>query len=410
MQQQQQNPVGPAQPHNNNLQRGPFPWGRMIRISVAVSLVLILSVLTVAVLFVSGHMYDVAFSAPAAIGLILAIIAVLAWLFPFNPFIWRQPPEPTPAPDVSQSQILPLPIILTQTSTMSAPQIATHTVLSSTQIFHVESLPFPDEFYGRTYERVTLINRTSQRSSTSLVGEHRIGTSWLMQYLQQIAPTHAQLGPQVRIGKLSATHSQCQTLTGFVKKALKALNVPVHKPHPHETPLERLAIEVSDMKKQSIIPVLCIDEFAGLIGKPDFGKSFVEGLKAIAEDDGLVLITASREPLHKTIEKITGATSPLFEVMQELTLKPFTEVEAKEFISKKGQQAGLSGDEQAFFLACAAIPQANGQLGWPPLRLQLTGELLLKDKFSGVLALSDPAYQAAFKQHLTEQYQGMVKP
>lgn len=408
MQQQQQNAVEPAQYRKG---RTPVPWERMIRIILAIFISLILSVLTVVGLLVTGHMYDVAVSAPAAIGLILAIIAVLAWLFPFNPFVWRQSPQSSPVPNVPQSQNSPSSVALAQTNTILITQISNNPARPPAQIFHVaQSLPAPDEFYGRAYERTTLINRTSQRSSTALVGAHRIGKSWLMQYLQQSAPTHARLGPQVRIGRLSATNPQCQTLAGFVGKALEVLNVPAHQPNQRKVTLERLAIEVGDMKKQGIIPVLCIDEFAGLMGRPGFDKSFVEGLRAIAEDDGLVLITASREPLHTVIEHITGETSPLFNIMPELTLQPFTEAEAKVFIREKVQQGGLSGDEQAFFLACAAISQANGKLGWPPLNLQLTGELLLKDKFSGVLALNDPAYQADFKYRLAEQYQGMVKP
>ncbi len=413
MQQQQQKAAGPVQPRNNGVQREPFPWGRTI---VAVFVILILSSLTIAVLFVTGHMYDVSFTAPAAIGLIVAIIGALTWLFPLSPFAWRQPPQPSPVPNAPQTPIATSPIPVTQ---VSGPTLVSTVLFPATspvaQIFHfAQSLPSPDEFYGRAYERATLINRTSQRSSTALVGEYRIGKSWLMQYLQQSAPTHAQLGPQVRIGSMSATHPQCQTLVGFVKKALEVLNVPPHRPNPHETPLERLAIEAGELKKQGIIPVLCIDEFAGLIGRPGFNKSFVEGLRAIAENDGLVLITASRDPLHTVIEHIIRGTSPLFNIMPELTLQPFTEAEAQIFISEKGQQSGLSADEQAFFLACATMPQSGGTSSWPPLRLQLIGQLLLADKYpvapaSHVYDLSDPVYQADFKQRLDTQYRTVVK-
>jgi conflict system STAND superfamily ATPase len=254
-----------------------------------------------------------------------------------------------------------------------------------------------------------LIDNIRQKRSTSLVGEYRIGTSWLMQHLQQIAPTHPQLGPLVRIGILDVYQSQCQTLKGFVKETLKVLNMPVHHPNSYKEPLERLSIEVRAMRQQNIILVLFIDKFADLIGKRGFDKSFVTQLRAILEHDGLVLITASGKPLHTVIEHITGGTSPLFNIMPELILQPFTEAEAKAFISTKGQQSSLSGDEQAFFREQAAISQANGELGWPPLRLQLTGQLLLKDKSSRALALSDPAYRADFKKRLDDEYQRMVK-
>ncbi|MEO9030487.1 MAG: AAA family ATPase, partial [Ktedonobacteraceae bacterium] len=314
---QQQKAAGPVQPPNNGVQRRPFPWVRTI---VAFLIVLVLSILTVLGLLATGHVINYVwfFIAPALFALIVAIVPILISLFTFDPVV--QPQQPTTALPSSQAHIATAPVVLTQTSTILTQQAPAGSISPVAQIFHfAQSLPSHDEFYGRAYERATLINRTSQRSSTALVGEYRIGKSWLMQYLQQSAPTHAQLGPQIRIGRLSATHPQCQTLAGFVKKALEALNVSTHRPNPHETPLERLAIEAGELKRQGIIPVLCIDEFAGLIGMLGFGKSFVKGLRAIAENDGLVLITASKDPLHTVIEHIIGGTSPLFNIMLELT-------------------------------------------------------------------------------------------
>jgi hypothetical protein len=166
--------------------------------------------------------------------------------------------------------------------------------------------------------------------------------------LQQIAPRHPQLGPRVRVGRLNATNPQCRTLAGFTKRALEVLDFPARDPSPNETPLERLTIAARDLKTLGIIPILCIDEFAGLIGLPGFDKSFVVSLRAIAEDEGLVLITASKQPLHEVIEHMIGETSPLFGIMPQLTLKPFTESEAKTFVQEKSQQAGFSEQEQFF--------------------------------------------------------------
>lgn len=387
---QQQKATEPVQPQNNNVQRGPFPWERVIRIIVAVSMILILSILTIVGLFVTGHMYNASFSVPAAIGLILAIIAVLAWLFPFRPFGWQQFPPSLPVP--------------TGPTAKTDEMQTTPPITQIVQVFHLakSQLPSPDEFYGRAYERATLINCISQRSSTALVGESWIGKSWLIQYLQQIAPTHAQLGPQVHIGELNVAHPLCYTQADFVKEALKALHLPQPRLNPHDKPLAYLSLKVRKMKKQGITPVLCINEFTSLIDKPDFDRRFLNELRAIAQHDKLVLIIVSRKPLHKLIEQMTGGTSPLFNIMPELTLQPFTEAEAQVFIHEKGQQSSLSGDEQTFFRECAAISQANGKLGWPPLRLQLTGQLLLRDKSSGTLALNDPDYGADFKKRLDE--------
>jgi hypothetical protein len=284
------------------------------------------------------------------------------------------------------------------------------------QVFHMDEpqLPNPDEFYGRAYERGELIHRTSIRASTAINGEYRIGKSWLMQYLQQVAPSHPQLGSHVRIGKFSATNPQCQTTAGFVKRAMEVLAVPNPEAYSKKTPLERLTFAARDFKNLSIIPVLCIDEFAGLIGKPGFDRAFLSSLRSTTEDEGLVLITASRQPLHEVIEVITGQSSPLFNIMPQLTLKPFTEAEARTFITQKGQQVGFDQQEQVFFLECAAIHAPDGTRGWPPLRLQLVGKQLLNDKLTAIgqqqpFTVNDGGYQTDFKQRLEQQYRTMVK-
>ena len=94
--------------------------------------------------------------------------------------------------------------------------------------------------------------------------------------------------------------------------------------------------------------MLCIDEFAGLIGKPDFDKLFLSGLRAIAEDEGLVLITASRQPLHEVIEHIIGESSPLFNIMPQLTLKPFTEQEEGHLSRRKVGKQVLAKTNKVF--------------------------------------------------------------
>jgi hypothetical protein len=234
----------------------------------------------------------------------------------------------------------------------------------------------------------------------------------LIQYLQQIAPT--QIGPNVRIGKLSATHPQCRTLIGFVKRALEVLDMPMPNMRQHVNPLELLAFTARELKNRGIIPALCIDEFAGMIGKEGFDKNFITGLRAIAEDEGLVLITASKQPLHRVIGDMTGETSPLFNIMPEISLKPFSEAEAMIFVSEKSRQASFSQNEQAVFLECSTIYQPGGQKVWPPLRLQLVGQMLLAEKQKLVkekrmYAINDPSYQVDFKNRLDEQYKAMVK-
>src|SRR5437899_2441084 len=69
-----------------------------------------------------------------------------------------------------------------------APIVAMPTTSSSIFLFN-EHLPDPSEFYGRKLECEALINRARKGASTSIVGQRRIGKTWLIEYLIQVAPT-----------------------------------------------------------------------------------------------------------------------------------------------------------------------------------------------------------------------------
>lgn len=400
-----------------------FPWTRLL---IALGIIVLLVFLFVITIVVTR---SVAAIIASACGLIIAIIAVLQYFFPLHPVARSHNSAPDALPASHPSEITPAaqppqspgasslpPVAQGKQVAQSVPVAQTVQVVQASHIFHCnEPLPRPDAFFGREYERRELIQRTSIRASTAVDGEYRAGKSWLLQYLQQVAPTHPQLGTHVKIGKLSATHPQCQTVEGFVKRALETLNLSNHDGiHARKLQLAQLAVAMKDCKKLGIIPVLCIDEFAGLIGKPGFDTTFLNQLRSIAEDDGLVLITASRQPLHEVIEQMTGQTSPLFNIMPRLHLKPFTEPEARAFIDSQGQQAGFDRQEQAFFLECAAIHAPDSTKGWPPLRLQLVGKMLYDARFKALAEgkaphASDATYSANFKQELYEQYMAMVK-
>ena len=413
--QQQASQKGPKQQMQPS--RNPFPW---VRVIVVFFIFFLLVLLTVLGLLAYGHVIDYIWVviAPPLGGLISAIITILAWFFPLKSvsLSTRLAPHETIQPQPQSDSNRKNAAKRSQTSSRIFDTYIHQPKVSSGHIFHYNEpeLPSPDEFYGRQYEYTTLIERSSHRASSAITGDYRIGKSWLLQYLQQISPTHSQLGPHVRVGRLNATNPQCQTLTGFTKRALEVLDFPARDLRPNETSLERLTLAARDLKTLGIIPILCIDEFAGLIRLPGFDKSFVVGLRAIAEDEGLVLIIASRQPLHEVIKHMIGETSPLFGIMPQLTLKPFIESEAQTFVQEKSQQASFNVQEQSFFLNCAAIHQTDGMKQWPPLRLQMVGQMLLDDKRMFAdgrrgYNVKNPLYRTDFIRRLDDQYQAETR-
>jgi hypothetical protein len=272
----------------------------------------------------------------------------------------------------------------------------------------------PNEYYGRIAGRNTLITRVSHSGSSSIVGERRMGKTWLLTYLQLVAPTHSMLGSAYRIAYVSASHPQSKTVASFVLRALDELKVPSHSIDLSQPPLNQFARGVQDLKRQGISPVLCIDEFDGFDNKQEFTHEFMEGLRALAQDDGLVLVTASKRPLKEIIENLTGQTSPLFNIVQQIRLQPFTENEASEFVHDKSNRAGFNAKEQDYFLRCGKLYNASGEPYWPPLLLQLVGQTLFEDKQAAQgnaagFQVDDVRYQSEFKRRLDEAYQAVVR-
>lgn len=263
-----------------------------------------------------------------------------------------------------------------------------------------EHLPHPREFYGRKLECKALINRARKGASTSIVGPRRIGKTWLIEYLMQVAPT--ELGPNYRVGYLDATLPGSETVSGFTASVLEQIGIRVAPSNAYLS-LETLLEAVDKLKANNLIPILCIDEFEGLNNRQEFEKAFFTGLRAISQR-GLGLVTASKTRLFDIVGN-DGYTSGFFNIFDTYTLKPFVYKEAKEFVQAKGDQANLTERERTYLFRYG---QQQGQQQWPPLRLQLTGKMLLEDKEGDDLRPDDVDYWLDFKERLEIRYNAVV--
>jgi transcriptional regulator with XRE-family HTH domain len=275
-----------------------------------------------------------------------------------------------------------------------------------TYFFFNEKLPHPNEFYGRSIEREILINRTYNKSSTSIVGPRRIGKTWLMEYLLLEAKT--QLGARFRIGYLDAMLAGCSTVAGFTAKAAKELGFALA---PERANLGLVVLEeiVETLKAKGYNAVLCIDEFECFGNRSGFDVNFFGGLRAMAQN-GLSLVAASRRPLIDIVGEY-GNTSGFFNVFEQLTLEPFEREDAEEFVAAKGALVGFDEREQRILMEYGQIEDGL----WPPTRLQLVGKMLLEDKTleakgAGQRYRPDEAdYWQRFAQRLAEKYRGVVR-
>ena len=273
----------------------------------------------------------------------------------------------------------------------------------------------PNEFYGRSFARTTLINRTHNGSSTAIVGERRIGKTWLLNYLMLSAPHDPMLGTNYRIGYLDATSPECHTITDFATKALEALDIMPTTPLRGKADLKTVAVAVTKLyKQQRIRPVLCIDEFEGLGQQSEFDLDFLNGLRSMTQE-GLVLITVTRTSLMDAVVSILGEksrTSPFFNIFYDLTLKPFNEKDAFTFAQAKSVQVGFTEQERQHMLEHSVMYGPNGTKHWYPLKLQLVGRTLLEDKQAGqtdpvCYRPQDVQYWLNFEQRIKE-YESFV--
>ncbi len=269
---------------------------------------------------------------------------------------------------------------------------ATHT--RSVFLFN-EPLLDPAEFYGRRRERHTLVSRTYNKASTSIIGPRRVGKTWLVDHLTLIAPD--ELGSRFHIGYLDATMPSCQTVTGFVATALDVLRLPASSKGEGLISLEK-GLKVLSSKGR--VPVLCIDEFEGLGNRQEFTLDFFRGLRALTHTFGLVLVVISKLPLRNVVGKDVE-TSGFFNIFEQLTLEHLDFDEARRFIGDKSALAGFSQLE----IECLWKYGEESQGEWPILRLQLVGKMLEEDKG---WTRDDPNYWEKFEQRLLNRYRGVV--
>ena len=271
------------------------------------------------------------------------------------------------------------------------------------------NMPFANvnEFYGRRQISTKLVSRAAKRASTSIVGPRRIGKTWLLEYLKYVIS--AQPGSRFLVASIDATSPRCTTVNGFVSLILEEWDKPDIHDLPEITAMIHLERIVKDMRNQGIIPLLFIDEFEFLVYHEDvFDLQFFAYLRSIA-GSGLALIVASKRPPIEIISQ-EFQSSPFFNILEQVTLKPFDEKEAEAFIQAKSDLARFTLQEREYFKHYGKTNEQE----WPPARLQMVGTLLLEEKLFAGQAGSDayqpdsPFYWHAFAKRLEEIYQKVV--
>ncbi len=355
-------------------------------------------------------------------GTILAVVAIIAtlvaWLFP-------SPSQTALSQNAAMAQTASLQV-------NSVPPIQVPQNYRS--IFHFATkLSDHKNLYGRETERHTLINRTRQKNSTSLIGPRRIGKSWLIEYLLLVAPT--ELGSEYLVVSIDVTSARCDTVAGFAEyilselreeasnrqNALEVLELELdllakEKLKPQPNILVVLERAIQNLSRTGAVPIVCIDEFTGLfdrmerkryrVRKREFDISFFRSLRVMCTSKGmnLVLVIASQETLKKIVGQ-AGHASGFFNIFYQITIRPFTQSEAEEFVETKGNQALFTDIERNQVMKLGMQGRGTSRVYWPA-RLELIGEMILYDKVVDSIHYQpqNPRYWKQLKERMEERY------
>lgn len=245
----------------------------------------------------------------------------------------------------------------------------------------------PTHFVGRKAEIRAIIQRMDgvQMTSVAVVGERRIGKSSLLHHIYQTYGQRANEPMRFLVGEVSLQDAKVRTQAGFAQEINQQLAIALrHHPNAatlptlinHCTQLAQLDDDLRTLAATGLRAIICLDEFETLLESPyEFDNTFYDGLRAMIDDQRLMLVLASTRPLtyygprHRLVSRF-------FNLFYHLPLEQFTLAEARELLDRAtdpqvrqpalerhSRQLALElGSRHPFFLQMAAHFAFEAQL------------------------------------------------
>ena len=216
----------------------------------------------------------------------------------------------------------------------------------------------PRRFFGREHETELIFSRlrNAEFESSSLVGERRIGKTSLLNYLADVdvrrrydllGGTHMFVYVDLQIMNKEVTPVRlwqrllrqmgrvCQDST--VHQAIDEIR--------QQDAIDNFALadlfDIIDEKNQHV--VFLLDEFEKVTENSNFGTDFFYGLRSLAIQHHLALVTSSRRELIELCHSEAIRSSPFFNIFANINVGLFTEDEARDLI-----YAALNGTDVDF--------------------------------------------------------------
>ncbi|MDJ0775471.1 MAG: AAA-like domain-containing protein [Mastigocoleus sp. MO_167.B18] len=288
----------------------------------------------------------------------------------------------------------------------------------------------PQLFVGRKEELQAIFSRMSgvQPTSVNIVGEKQIGKSSLLYYFSLIWSERVKDPNKYVVIYVSLKKASCQQEENFyeivAQKLLSCSAVqvkPVLNQLLGQKPLNRIGFSraITEFENQGLLPVLCLDDFENLLKyQEEFDNGFYDNLRALMDNNVLMLILASREILNIYADKYRFVSS-FFNVGHVIQLDRFTPDEAIELTklpdtNAKDKKPVLNPDEQKqmynwgqlhpYLLQLAAsylweVRHNNKGIRWAKKQFEQHKKLLDKEKRRKSIHLSPPINQEKIKKN-----------
>jgi len=202
----------------------------------------------------------------------------------------------------------------------------------------------PEDFFGREEETYSLLECIRNAGCASVVGERRMGkTSLLYNLMNQpqgvwqkgAEPLPVLIDPQLRIrGEKHFCAKVIQEIASEIPELTPAAREP--REQAEETDLIAYLEKIAPRRL-----VLMIDEFELIATQEGFSEQFFLFLRAIAQNYGASLITATSVPLEQCCRK-SHISSVFRNIFQDVYLKPFSEEAFQHFIAETSRRSGVS--------------------------------------------------------------------
>jgi hypothetical protein len=216
----------------------------------------------------------------------------------------------------------------------------------------------PQRFFGRQreIEQVYSRLRNYEAESSSIVGERRIGKTSLLHYLKHPDVRHRYgvdddhyifiySDLQMVDEKTTPSRLSQRFIHQFAQQCpdpeLKGMAEDLSKVE--EIDNFALADLFDSIDSKNFKVIFLLDEFEKVTSNPNFTPDYFYGLRSLAIQHNLTLITSSRSELIELTHSEAIRSSPFFNIFANINVRLFTEEEARELVRKN-----LAGSDVQF--------------------------------------------------------------